>query len=429
MSVAITGGTLGTDYTIDISNNVETITFLSTDISFSIIFPYVVSVNYTLIGGGGGGYYYGGGGGGGQIVTGNVAVLANTSYSVSVGVGGVYSSSDDLTSGASSFDTIYAHGGYNGLYYFGGASGSGGKGGISNYSSDDGYGGYGINGGGGGGGSYEGGNGGNNGDGRSAGGGGGGGGKWTSPGGQPGGGNGGNSGGYKAQPGAANTGGGGGGGGTYNAPGGSGVVVVSYTIPSEYLTVSFTNSYATVSFAGESYTTSDVSNNVSSDYSAGTLLFNYLDNSNNDISGNISNYMTYDGTSNEVYNFTGYLPNNTVSSYCSINCISGQQVVFTDFNDASFSTVTFNCSSTGIWNIDVSFNNNTQALLTLTLTDNNTFTYTIQSYNITNNDGNLIASLNLFFGWMTLISAIWGTDGLNIPAGFITTYQSFLQKK
>ena len=55
MSVVVTGGTAGVDYTTSIIGNIETITFLSSLISYNVRFPKPSTVEYTVVGGGGGG--------------------------------------------------------------------------------------------------------------------------------------------------------------------------------------------------------------------------------------------------------------------------------------------------------------------------------------------------------------------------------------
>ena len=224
--------------------------------------------------GGGSGVAGGGGGAGGYRTGSGISAVANTSYNITVGAGGVYNSSTGVGGDGSSstFSSITSTGGGGGGYGNDttvspgrtGGSGGGGGGGYSferTNSGGAGTSGQGNNGGtgnqtnndaaraggGGGGAGAVGGNGANTGNGGSGGngiansitgtsvtyaGGGGGGGfnsSYTSPGGSGGGGSGGRA---SSTAGAANTGGGGGGvwTGSGGANGGSGVVILRYQV-------------------------------------------------------------------------------------------------------------------------------------------------------------------------------------------------------
>ena len=251
------------------------------------------SVSYLVVAGGGGGGYgndVGGGGGAGGLLAGSTGVLPSTSYTITIGAGGVglttYVNSNPAGSNTTALGfTAIGGGGGNSSGYTGNAGGSGGGGGDSvgggSGTSGQGYAGgsgtgtgghYGGGGGGGAGGaggtaSSGAGTGGNGGIGGSssisgssiyyAGGGGGGG--WLTSSGTGGTGGGGVGGVHltsNAGAGTANLGAGGGGGGgvsetpAYGGNGGSGVVIISY--PSGYKLATATGTY-TQTTSGGSY--------------------------------------------------------------------------------------------------------------------------------------------------------------------------------
>ena len=122
-NVIIVGGTYGVDYTTAIVGNLETITFLSTGINYTVNFPKTSTVEYTVVGGGGGGGWSnntalnyastGGGGGGGQVSHGVINILPIDQYIVTVGNfgWGENSDADSTNGGDSSFSSIVATGG------------------------------------------------------------------------------------------------------------------------------------------------------------------------------------------------------------------------------------------------------------------------------------------------------------------------------
>lgn len=264
MSIVVTGGTAGTDYTILTNGLVKTITF-TTPRDYGITFGQRGSVEYTVVGGGGGGgngkfdnldpinNIGGGGGGGGQVSNSVLSVLGVTTYVITVGNGGAGQGGLVSTDGGlSSFDSIIAPGGKYGVTRPAGST-RGGQGGNSGGGAAGGPGGDGTvppfeggpgspPGGGGGGASAQdrGGSGavGTLVNGIYYGGGGGGGGTAAAgAGGNGGGGAGGGTGGEgTGGEGTTNTGGGGGGAtGTENGgSGGSGIVILTYTIPEPF---------------------------------------------------------------------------------------------------------------------------------------------------------------------------------------------------
>ena len=264
MSVVITGGTEGVDYTISTIGNIETIRFLTASRTYTVQFPKTSTVEYTVVAAGGGGgcgggddnpptkNQGGGGGGGGQVLNGVLPVLSQQVYLLEVGAGGT--GGDPGTTGVRGdftfFDGIVATGGdygkdgvVNSYGGRGGASGggsAGGKGGDQDSFPPFGLPGESPGGGGGGGAIEDRGGAGAVGslvNGIYYGGGGGGGGtRGGGSGGNGGGGSGSSSNGVSGVNGTSNTGGGGGGsnGSTPGATGGSGIIILAYTIPEPF---------------------------------------------------------------------------------------------------------------------------------------------------------------------------------------------------
>ena len=109
----ISNGTLGVDYTVDVSNSLVVVQFLTPDIDMSLnVLSSITDANVLIVGGGGGSaapafLSFRGGGGGGQGI-----LLQNTynqgSYSVHVGSGGSPTSG---SGGATTFNTTTSLGG------------------------------------------------------------------------------------------------------------------------------------------------------------------------------------------------------------------------------------------------------------------------------------------------------------------------------
>ena len=274
MSVVITGGTEGVDYTISTIGNIETIRFLTASRTYTVQFPKTSTVEYTVVAAGGGGgcgggddnpptkNQGGGGGGGGQVLNGVLPVLSQQVYLLEVGPGGDGARGDGISPDApgnpgnfSFFDGIVATGGEGGLNRtidvlqesVGGVGGAGGgpEGGAGGAGAKQdglpisGQVGSSPGGGGGGGANSRGGAGavGSLVNGIYYGGGGGGGGTKNGGGGSGGSGGGGSGGTLSsATNGFANTGGGGGGSTNrlLSGTGGSGIIILAYTIPEPF---------------------------------------------------------------------------------------------------------------------------------------------------------------------------------------------------
>ena len=136
LSINATGG-IETTYSSD-GQTYKVHTFTS-DGTFEVTYGGVVDV--LIVGGGGAGsidgnfFYEGtGGGGGGQVVYTTSVEVTSQSYSITVGLGGIISSSSPITTTfpqSSSAFGINANPGNNGGYLVGGSSGSGNIGGTS----------------------------------------------------------------------------------------------------------------------------------------------------------------------------------------------------------------------------------------------------------------------------------------------------------
>jgi uncharacterized delta-60 repeat protein len=131
-----------TDYNYDLSGNRVFIEFINPDASYNFSFSKQVEIDILVVGGGGAGgftdkhYAYGGGGGAGGVTMQNINnILANTTYSASVGSGGI--SPENNANGSNFNNTYYANKGNIGgflnrplFYPSGGQSGNGFIGGI-----------------------------------------------------------------------------------------------------------------------------------------------------------------------------------------------------------------------------------------------------------------------------------------------------------
>jgi hypothetical protein len=136
-TITVTGLTLNTLYTFTVTATNSSGTSVASSASSSITTAGdSFTIHYLVIAGGGGSGSYtgsggGGGGAGGYRTNTGYSVLAGTSYSVEVGVGGTTSGSAPTNGGNSIFDTITSTGGgaggaYSGGYVNGAAGGSGG---------------------------------------------------------------------------------------------------------------------------------------------------------------------------------------------------------------------------------------------------------------------------------------------------------------
>jgi hypothetical protein len=108
----ITGGTLGTDYTIGTgaSTSQTLITFLTAGIKYTFTPTQTLSKgNYLVVGGGGQGggetnNYFGGGGGGGEVIQdSNITFNSLEEYIIFVGEGGISGTIDQGNNGNSSY--------------------------------------------------------------------------------------------------------------------------------------------------------------------------------------------------------------------------------------------------------------------------------------------------------------------------------------
>jgi hypothetical protein len=90
VSVSVSGGTLGTNYTITTDGTYTYYNFLTTGITYSLTLSNAMTnVKYFAIGGGGGGGFdYAGGGGAGGVRSNTSVTLTAQTYSIVVGVGG-----------------------------------------------------------------------------------------------------------------------------------------------------------------------------------------------------------------------------------------------------------------------------------------------------------------------------------------------------
>jgi hypothetical protein len=215
MSGVVSYGTISPVTGWSLNESTKVLTF-TTPGTYTFIPNGEFCVDYTVVGGGGGGAGFGGGGGGGETKLGLFYLVNSTSYTITVGNGGVVNGNGSN----STFDLITAAGGRNassgGTAGGSGNSGAGGAGGSAGGTGVGGAGGDGflsLYGGGGGGGGYGG-------------------------GGIGGAGGGGNGNGYNGNGGSGspNTGGGGGGAGRGSGGlGGSGIVILSNFFPSSSL--------------------------------------------------------------------------------------------------------------------------------------------------------------------------------------------------
>jgi hypothetical protein len=142
----------GIDYKYDVSGNRVFIEFINPDISYNFSFRKQVAIDILVVGGGGasGGvvrfnnsniFPGGGGGAGGVTIQNNVNIVTNTNYSASVGSKGIASSTASSDATSSNFNnTYYANPGEQGgalyppyTYNRGGVSGNGNAGGALPY--------------------------------------------------------------------------------------------------------------------------------------------------------------------------------------------------------------------------------------------------------------------------------------------------------
>jgi hypothetical protein len=137
MSYTVSGGTEGVDWTSTIVNNIETLTFLTTGITYTLQVNETLSnANYLLVGGGGGALNQGGGGGGGGYVNVNSATtsLATGTYTIVVGAGGAAIASGTVQTAANNGSVssitfngssyLTANGGFGGKNLGGGSGGT-----------------------------------------------------------------------------------------------------------------------------------------------------------------------------------------------------------------------------------------------------------------------------------------------------------------